>query len=48
MAGVIGELRVIAAALAVLERVTIRTTTHEVMDQLQDTTKENDTHPGKE
>ncbi len=33
MAGVIGELRVIASALAVLERVTLSATKHEVADQ---------------
>ena len=38
MAGVIGELRVIAAALAVLERVTLQTTKHEVIEQAKGTT----------
>lgn len=33
MAGVIGELRVIAAALAVLERITLTPTTHEAVEQ---------------
>jgi hypothetical protein len=36
MAGVIGELRVIASALAVLERVTVQATKHEVADQVQE------------
>ncbi|WP_162669600.1 hypothetical protein [Gemmata massiliana] len=33
MAGIIGELRVVASALAVLERVTLSATKHEVADQ---------------
>ena len=36
MAGVIGELRVIALALAVLERVTVETTKHEMADQVKE------------
>ncbi len=36
MAGVIGELRVIASALAVLERVTVQTTTHEQADRVKE------------
>ncbi|QJW96052.1 FUSC family protein [Frigoriglobus tundricola] len=47
MAGVIGELRVIAAALAVLERVTIQTTTHEVIDQIKGA-QANDAPRGRE
>lgn len=38
MAGVIGELRVIASALAVLERVTLETTKHEAIEQAKGTT----------
>ncbi|QEG29176.1 Fusaric acid resistance protein family protein [Gemmata obscuriglobus] len=36
MAGVIGELRVIASALAVLERVNVKPTKHEVADQAKE------------
>ncbi|QEL14770.1 FUSC family protein [Limnoglobus roseus] len=39
MAGVIGELRVIASALAVLERVNVQPTKHEVIDQMREDAK---------
>ncbi|OWK42175.1 FUSC family protein [Fimbriiglobus ruber] len=40
MAGVVGELRVIASALAVLERVTVKTTEHEKADQAKEAAKD--------